>query len=124
MMEDLIFIVFSITALFYLGWLLYLIYKFKNRVMRQKAIRYRDLYKVIWQLVKLSIATYLALFFMQIIDTQPKPLFQEGGFGVSYPPLFCLGGLILFSFFSLFLQVILLLALWRLPIIDEVDNDS
>ncbi len=124
MMENLLLIVFAITILFYFGWLLYLIQKFKNSVIRQRAIQYRDLYKMIWQLVKLSIAIYLVLFFLQKIALQTSSPAQEGGLGVFYPPLFCLSGLTLFSFFSLLLQVILLRFIWRVPIIDEVDNDS
>lgn len=118
MTEKFFLLVFAVATLLYFGWLLYVIQKFKNRSMREKAIRRSNLYQAVWQLAKLSTVTYLILFLLQFIGSTANLSDREIALMGSYFPLFCFVGLIIFAFLSLFLQFIVL-RLMGLPVVEE-----
>ena len=117
-MIDFFLLMFAIATLLYFGWLLYVIQKFKNRSMREKAIRRSNLYQTAWQLAKLSTVTYLILFLLHFIASIANLSDREIVLMGSYLPLFCFVGLIMLAFLALFLQFIVL-RLMGLPVVEE-----
>lgn len=117
-MEDLGILLFIGILLFFSVVILYTAEKFKGRALKRKGISNKELKGTIWRMVQFSIWAGFALGIVYVIDSllTNRPLWNES--------LLCLIGPGVFAGMVFVSYVAYLWGAFRLPIIDEDDEET